>query len=517
MSRVHHGVTLRFRTMGQAAILAFLIACNSRSTEPHASPLPPVSLVAGNGQSDTIQATLPKALVVQIGPGPAGQSAAHQTVQFLAVLDSGGIVQETFVEPPSGAAQPLSSLAESTDASGRVTVVVGLGIHAGPARLVVSVPAFGYVDTARFTTTPGQATGIQPHPGDTAAYVNHTVTLQSTVVDRRGNPRSGPVTYSLVSGPATLSGATATVTAYGQVLIMGSGAGFEDTTTIAGVPIGTIAASFDNAGGIVVFNLDGSGYQRISGAQAGALAWAPSGSSIAFDLNNPFGTARGAEILQSVTLSGTLSTLDTSGSDLWPAYSHDGTWIYFVKDDEAGNPALWHVHPDGRNDALVPMVSSPGVQNPSPSPNDSQIVYIAPVSGIMHILMLSSGISTGVGGVTGEVAAWSPTNNVIAYVTGQLQLATVHSDGTAQAPLGSAQDFYESEIGWSPDGQWVIARNTISGRLDIVNVTSNLVIPIPFTGGIGYPSWLPGQPVTSSIVPTRPSPKSRTGPLRPPR
>jgi WD40-like Beta Propeller Repeat len=457
--------------------------CGS-STSPHGPPPAPIAFLAGNHQSDTVQAVLTQALIVKVSP-PSGSSAAGQIIQFSAVPDTTG-GYEVYPQELT-AAQPSTFIADTTNAAGVAVIGVALGAQAGRARLVVKVPTFGFADTAVFTVLPGGPAALHSGPADTSVYVNGTVALHTKVVDRFGNPRSDPVSYHILSGPGTLSGSTVTVTGFGFVLVGASAGIARDTTTITGLPSGKIAASSDN-GGIVTFNLDGSGYKQITTTAAGTVVWAPSGNSVVFDQLTFGGLSGGSPVLQSATVSsGSVSTLDNSGGafDAWPAYSRDGTWIYYVT--LTGPWLLRHVHPDGTGDGTVNM-NSPGVQFPSPSPDGQSVAYIVPEVNTLQILNLSTGVSTPVGSVTGLAAAWSPTSDLIAVVTQTGNLFVVHTDGSGQTALGGSA-LYEWQIGWSPDGKWIIVRNLQTRKIDLVNPTSHLVLPIGFTGTEGSPSW----------------------------
>lgn len=478
---VHHG--------GAIAAVFFAVACGS-STAPHGNnnPHPGISFLAGNQQSDTVQSTLNQALVVQVSSG--GAPAANQIVQFVAVgaADSTHAIGGDWVDvAPLSSDFPTNFVAETTNTRGEVTVGVFLGARAGTAPLIVKVPAFGYIDTARFNVTAGGAASLRSGPADTTVYLNSTVNLHTTVVDRFGNPRTDPVTYTLVSGPAHLSGSQVTVTGFGRVLVTATAHNITDSSYISGIPSGTMAASLDN-GGIAVFNLDGSNFKTITTMAAGTVAWAPSGSNLVFDQTYAGGTAGGTASLFAATTGGSVSLLDNSGgpTDAWPAYSRDGTWIYYVKITGGGD--LWRVHPDGTGDAAVPMqAGSPLVQFPSPSPDGTQIVYVVEGSATVEILNVSSGVSTPLGSLAAFSTAWAPSGNVIAYAVNGA-IGTIHSDGTGQTTITSGP--YEAQIAWSPDGNWIAARNVATRKIDLISVTTpNLILPLGFTGAMDSPTW----------------------------
>jgi hypothetical protein len=471
------------RVCGLVAIVLTAGACGgSGATSPRPNLSAPISFVFGNGQSDTIQAVLGNALIVHVGSGPNAQSGAKQVVRFQSVLDSG--TYRVLVEPLT-AVSPSSFVAETTDASGQVGIVVVFGIDAGLGKLVVTVPAFGYVDTAVFTVSPGHAVGLQAAPNDTDASLGGTVALRTSVVDRYGNTRPDPVSLFVLSGTGSLHGNTLTVNSYGPIQVVGSADGFSDTATVYGVPTGLVAASGD-ANGIYTFNLDGSHFTRISTNFAGTLKWAPNGQSLAFD-QTVAGLYGATGLLQTVQTSGQVATLVNSGATAiaYPQYSRDGQWIYY--NASSTTQPIWRVHPDGTADTVIFMASPEGLRFPSPSPDGTQLSYIVG-GGVndLKILTLSSGAAVDLG-VQGIADVWSPNGNVIAYVTTSNAMAIIKSDGTGGVTLAPGP--YGPQFDWSPDGQWIIARNSATTRLELINAETQLIVPLGYTGTLGSPTW----------------------------
>jgi hypothetical protein len=469
------------------AALIVLTACGS-STAPHgATPHPGLSFLAGNQQTDTVASVLNQALVVQVVSN--GAPATHVVVQFegVSAADSANPYAGDWADPvPLTTNSPSSFVAESTNTSGQVSIGVAFGGRAGKAPLVVKVPQLGYVDTATFTITAGAAAGLRSGPADTAVYANATVTLHTSVVDRFGNPRSDAVTYTVLSGPAHVSGSQVTTTAIGRVAITGKASKAVDTAYISVVPPGTMAASLDG-GGIATFNLDGSNYKVITTTLAGTVAWAPSGSSLVFDQTGSGGTSGGSASLYGTTAGGSVSVLDNSGGaiDAWPAYSRDGNWIYYIKISNGAD--LWRVRPDGSGDSAVTVTAGNPFQFPSPSPDGTQLVYVVPGAAYVEILNLSSGVATQLGSVLANSTAWAPNSNLIAYnAAGAISI--IHSDGTGQTAI--TPNTYEFQIGWSPDGNWIVARNLSTRKIDLINVaTPSLVLPLGYSVSMGSPTW----------------------------
>jgi Tol biopolymer transport system component len=64
----------------------------------------------------------------------------------------------------------------------------------------------------------------------------------------------------------------------------------------------------------------------------------------------------------------------------------------------------------------------------------------------------------------------------------------MQSDGSNVHSLGP-NGAYQWGIDWSPDGQWLLAVNAITGTVDVVNATSGLTLPLGFTKGAVSSSW----------------------------
>jgi hypothetical protein len=478
--------------------LAALAACGGSSAimPPPPPVAPQIALLSGNNQADTIQATLVTPLIIQVASRVNGAPAVHQVVrlQSIALPDSQGY--EAYLQPaapsPVGTI-PSQFLPETTDASGKISAIVTLGPRAGHARVVISVPAFDLVDTAVFTVKPGAAIALRAAPADTVLYVDSAVTIRTTAVDRLGNSLNTPIAFTVLSGPVTVSGNTVTTTGFGPAAVVASIDGLRDTTHILIVPTGTIAGSLANGTGIVMFNLDGSGHRQITTVPAANVKWAPSGSSLVFDQAG-IGNVNSAPLL-SVTLDGTVSTLDETPGfvDAFPSYSTDGNWIYFDKYSPTSTSTgggIYRVHPNGIGSAAIPATYSATYASPSP---DGQQVAIAFASGGDIVLadpVTGSVTDLGAFGVTGLALTWSPSKQ-IAFLPGfDGNISAVNADGSNNRVLAHDSPVgYANQFDWSPDGQWIIARNMTTYQLELLSATSNLTIPLPGTGNIVSPTW----------------------------
>ncbi|HZS60746.1 MAG TPA: hypothetical protein VFA43_15830, partial [Gemmatimonadaceae bacterium] len=130
-----------------------------------------------------------------------------------------------------------------------------------------------------------------------------------------------------------------------------------------------------------------------------------------------------------------------------------------------------------------------------------QIVYatITGASTDLRILTLSTGAVTDLQ-ISGWAPSWAPAGNRIAYLQGsscQSTLAVMNADGSN--PHALTTDAYQGEVDWSPDGQWIVAQNVSRNRLDLINASSGVIIPLPNTAGMSSPSWLASPPSMQRI------------------
>jgi hypothetical protein len=459
--------------------LAGLSACSSSSTAPLARAK--VTVISGAGQSDTVQATVPGLLTVQV----SGSGSAGAVVQFVPADTA-----DAYVMAPSGAATPALFVADTSDANGKASARVVLGTHAGVARVIVRVPALALVDTAAFTVTPGAAAALTGGPRDTTLYVGTALAVRITVADRFGNPRTDRVTLGSLVGPIVLSGAdTIRSQAYGTASIVATAGPFADTLRLAIVPPGQLAAVGQ---GMVMFNLDGSGYRQLANVSGAYPRWSPSGARIVFD---------GASTLASIDTTGAFTQFGVVSSSeqlpvqQFPQFSRDGQWVYFSQVPLVGyGQTLWRTA--GTGTGLEQSVLSTAAQNtyaPSPSPDGTHLVYVQGdlQTTNLEILDLSTGVSDSLP-ITGTLPVWAPTGDLIAFNnlnTGQIFV--VHSDGTGQRAIGTVGAVYGQDVDWSPDGQWIVAANATTGLVEVINVSSNLVLPLTYTQGLSQPIWRP--------------------------
>ncbi len=454
---------------------------------------PGITVVAGAAQTDTAFAELSQALVVEVR-GSDGQPAVAELVRFASLgTDSAPNASSVLVGAMSAANYGML-VAESTDAQGEAAAVLRLGGTAGRGHVSVSVPRFGYLDTVSFTILPGKAAGLAVAPRDTAVYVGHSYSLRAYVTDAHGNRRTDSVAYAaLDSGVAAAPNGLIAGVALGRssVLVSAVGSQVVDTVQESVVPQGVMAAVVWSGGfsslpadAVVTMNLDGSGLAVIpQSLQDNYLQWSPAGTGLLL-----FTTSGGSGgHIYTMSLSGSLTRLIPAGfaEENWGRYAAGGSYIYFRgARSYPGDGYIWRVHPDGSGLDSVPVGS--GTQ-PAPSPDGTRVAWVDG-AGTLHIYDYGATRDTSLG-VAGWAPHWSPDGAWVAFDQGQGgPISVMKPDGSALRILAGGRSFYWA-FDWSPDSRWLIAAS--GGLLNLIDVQTGLVLPLPFTAYLLEPAWRP--------------------------
>jgi WD40 repeat protein len=455
-------------------------------------------LLYGDGATDTILSVLTQALVVEVR-GENGVPVSGTVVRFQSLpIDGANPYAGVFVAPVTSPSFGYF-VADSTDSRGRASVVIELGTHSGTGKLLVSAPEFGLQDTARFTVLPGKAAHVVVQPKDTALSVGRGFQARAVVTDQFGNPRADPVTYSNpTSGiSVTSNGAVTAGGSFARAYYRASAQGWTDTGWVSVVPQGTLAALQTGtvAGhgvGIVVFSLDGSGYQWIGpggSSYNAAPAWSPSGTALAFGRN-----PGSINWLYTSDLSGNEQALLTPGDSgltiaSWPSYSPDGTTIYF-SGATTGNFALWRANADGTSPRQLYADPTGLAWRPSPSSDGTRLaITIGNPSYVCVYTLASASVSSWA--IPGHMPRWSPVGERIAFVQQYGgPVSVVNSDGTGAHQVSPVGRSYEEEsLTWSTDGVWLVAR--AAGTLELINVNTGATLPLGYATQLVEPAWKP--------------------------
>jgi hypothetical protein len=478
--------------------LALVMACGD-GTGPDTGT--GVRFVAGNAQTDTVDAILTQALIVEVRDS-LGRVAPGQIVRFQARLDSVTYALPVLVAPLEG--QYFGDfVADSTDAAGRAGALIRLGPTPGTARVFLTVPVYGYVDTATFTIEPGSPWAVFVEPADTLVSAGASYQLRAFVGDRHSNPRTDPVTYQALDAVATVS-PSGLVTAQGQGRgrIVASAAGARPDTSWVGIiptgtPAGTIVATHPS--GIAITNLDGSGYQTIPVPNPGGLGRYP--TWINDTLIAAMDGQSWPELLR-VTTSGTvtyvLTDTTTNVFEDWPQVSRDGAWIYFagkVPNYSTSGLSIWRIRPDGTDLERVSPPNTDGQSEtcPSPSPDGSRVVATTTRNGPYELAIIDVATQALTPlGISGIQPRWAPAGDSIAFLSGAgySEVWIAAADGGGARRVSPDGRFYAYGIEWTPDLQWLIARSQFG--MELIHVATGYVQPLTnLAPGLSQPAWKP--------------------------
>jgi WD40-like Beta Propeller Repeat len=479
-----------------AGLTASACGDHGPGTGPGASSL---RLVYGDGVTDTVLSKPAQALVVEVR-GENGAPAEGTVVRFQPLpIDSANPYSLSVFVAPLTSPNFLGFVADSADTRGRASVLIELGTQAGAGKLLVSAPEFGLQDTARFTVLPGRAAHVMVQPRDTALYVGRAFQSRAAVTDRFGNRRPDPVSYAPIGSGVTVTpaGTITAGTSFVRARFKASAGSFTDTGWVSVVPVGTVAAvqTTTFAGhdpGLVVFDLDGSGYQWVgpgANSYGGAPAWSPSGTKLAF------GWSSGSNNwLYTSDLSGNEQPLLAPGDSgltivSWPAYSPDGASIYF-SGTTTDNFALWRASATGADPRRLYADPSGLAWRPSPSSDGTRLAITIGNPSYVCVYTLASGTVSS-WAVPGHMPRWSPVAETIAFVQQYGgPVSVVSSDGTGVRQVTPVGRLYEEEsLTWSSDGVWLVAR--ASGTLELINVATGATLPLGYATAFAEPAWKP--------------------------
>lgn len=491
-----------------------LSACVNGPSSPPVGPpgsLARINLVAGAGASDTVDATLTQALTVEVRDS-LGNPARDVTVRFEAQFPRDSVRGETAVQvcDVGRACRTGSPLVTGvTDIDGRASALIRMGVVAGPATVKIVVPTLGLVDSAMFTVQPGKATRIRSIGPNPVVNIGATRSALPRVVDRYGNTRNDVATLTLSAGAAiTLDAANGTLTGRdlgAQYLVARVGTTLVDSVHVRSLPSGRLAAWLPADRGVSLVNLDGTdsrplttgvgvasdlgvfprfttNKQRVAFFSAGpAISGPPTTITV---VDTTAGVAR-REILLGTTL--------TNIHTVRPM--PDGSILLVAYRLSTGTYWLWRL---GTDDSITPLVVIPGfaVVNYGGidiSSDGSRVAFV--VSSQLRILNAATGDVTVTAINDARAPRWSPQGDRIAFLvsapfTSNSPLAVINADGSGRRTISPT--FIQPGFAWSPDGTYIVGRESGSSDLELVRVTDGAKQPVIFSfpGQVGTPGYL---------------------------
>lgn len=452
-------------------------ACSDPDEGP--PPDPGITIVAGANQSDTVLTTFVQALVVDVFT-PRGV-ARGIVVRFDAKLieDEPGVL----VAPLAGQSVFTPSTSLSTDSRGRASVRIQLGVIAGPAEVLISVPEFGYSATATYTVRPGLAFTLIVSPQDTIVEVGASFMSQSQALDRHGNPVDEPVSLTQPSSNLAVQGSQITASGPGRGTVSVRSGALTDVLRVFIGPRSRVTGL--TARSLVLFETNRSvaGDMPISHAGAPYSAdWSPNGQMmVADDL--------GGGPLRLIFPNGMALTLGTPSVDwpLYPEFSPDGQWVYYSRSDQG-----WHIRrmrPDGAEDEAVPFI--PGNRAaPSLSPDGTRMAVVNLTPDRIEIADLTTHALSEIA-AEAHSPAWSPDGVRVALVnTTTRRIEVINPDGSGRRVVSPAGRRFALGIDWTQDGMFILAYDTELKSIVALDPESGTALEYQ-APGIGAPAARP--------------------------
>lgn len=482
-----------------AALVVLVVAACSDPSSPTGGGDPGIRLIDGFNLTDTAFAQPKAPLVVEVRDSSGALVPRGTGVRFSAVMRGGTteMFMRSLTAPPTSGFVVV--VAAETDATGRASVSLKLGPFAGPAHIVVDVPAVGVEDTARYTVRAGRAADVMLFPTDTALYTGGSFTLRRGVVDSAGALLTDPVTYT-VTGPgiSVNSSGVVSASAIGRYTVVATAGSLASAASISVVPHGTMVAASNPVDGsgparIVSVALDGSGFRDLTGfADVGVGAqptWMPGSNRIIFsNFEPPY------QILRVVDQDGNVTPFITNPPATMthqaePSPSLNGSAMYFSAYDtrcSAEFYCLYRSAADGSAPELLGPLFSPvrPAWRPSSSPDGSRVAFVTSGSTgpVIRVFDYASN-SVLPWGVKGQSPSWSPDGSRIAFVPetgGPLHLINAADGGGERVLTPASRTYMEAPIGWSPDSKWLLARANVL-MLDLIEVSTGQVLPLGYS------------------------------------
>ncbi|MFL5620835.1 MAG: hypothetical protein ACJ79A_20835 [Gemmatimonadaceae bacterium] len=437
-----------------------------------------IRIVAGAGVSDTVLAKPLQALIVEVRSEAKPASGVVVRLESVPSTDSTRRFEPTVTVSKLESPYFSGFFSDTTNASGRVSVVVQLGTVAGRVRLAVSAPELGVTDTATFTVLPGTVSRVSLSPRDTTIASGGSYVIGGYATDRFGNRRDDPVTFAV--GPNVRSvdatGRVTVGTAVGRGAVAVRAGAALDSARFTVAPDGTMAfLIYSGSGMIATSRLDGSALKTLVAAASPAYPnLSPAGDLVAYQQSEADGV-----VIYVVDRNGIKKPLvDRAVMRVAasPHFSGDGQFVYFYGNAVGDTSyAVWRVRKDG---TALTRVFTPGDRfgagTIGVAPDGSRIAYVEDYTVKLVELGTGTTVSKSRGGTFPE---FSPDGTRLAYLAGNgILIARV--DGTSV--IGAAGGLVNNDAGltWTADSKWLVVRGYFGPLL--VNASTGEALTLHF-------------------------------------
>jgi len=465
-----------------------------------------VHAVAGAGVTDTVDAQLTQALIVEVRDS-VGHAAPGVVVRFETqqasnpAQGSGSAGARVCALTVAYCSNYFAS--DTTDAQGRANILVRMGTTPGNAEVRLSVPELGLLDSVSYTVTPGAPAHVRAAATDTAVDLGVAATLPSHVTDRYFNPRPEVPTLSLGTGSVlTLDAAKSAVTGtvIGTQWLYTKYDKFVDSTSVRVVPPGRLAVWSAPAREVRLVNTNGSSVLTLARSVSSDFGAFPHFDPSRQHVTLHAGTASYGGPSTNIVI---VDTASLARQDLGTTLGFttiiterqqvDGSLLVVGQRTSVAGYSLWRVTLDGTVSAVVGLPSFVSFYDAADISRDgTRVVYVASATAggtELRVLDVTSGSYTVL--ATGVLSPrFSPQADRVAFLvpSGQYSSAdgiasVIDISGANRKSFGSF--VFSPGLGWSPDGTYLLGRNsgpTDGAGLRVLRVSDGANVMLRFRG-----------------------------------
>lgn len=504
----------RSRHIAMVALMAGALSCGGGESSTQITATPYLTVIAGAGVSDTINARLAQPVTVELRDEHGHPSAGVPlAVQADAPSDPTRRSEHAVQIGPGDGSRFGDTVTVTTDPAGRGTIAIQLGTVAGAATVTVRGPGGASIQAA-FTVQAGATTRLAAPTPYLTLEVGTTQPFLATAVDRAGN-RSGTVAFAADTSVASID-ADGTVHGRtpGTVTLTASSGSIVGRYPLAVVPVARVLVTRTPVPSRTTVELVSMGLDERHvtslvgpmGRTVGSLIMneiqatlAPDGTLYYVQFDSA--TASHLWVRPTTGMSRRL-TPDSLGTiyETNPRLSPDGTWIYFLATTTSTMSTVWRIHPDGTAGEQIgpsfPVVSLPTVLSHLSVDPDGTSLYVR-LDDLQRGIVgssrrfdlatrtLSTGLPTSLSGI-----AFSPDRTRFAYEgsQGSVVIRTV-ATGDEKFLYSQLTSFSFSGSPWSPDGSWIALQ--AGGGITLMNAATGRAISIPGASELSPAMWLP--------------------------